>query len=155
MTHTSSDIVTVALNLLRPTAITVGFGDVESKRSELKNQIEDISNSSQANLFSAVKGPKNHLYAVSCHSLLRALTEEGIEKVKVIIIKDLSSLNIDSFWLVMDHKQWVQPFNSSGCRVSFREIPNSISKLTDDPFRSLVVELKKAGAVNYLRAKDA
>jgi hypothetical protein len=147
--HTTSIHTISSVETLRPTAITVGYRDVISKRTELNNQVKQYGQESLAHLFPVVKGPKNQLFLTCNHNLLRALSDEGVEKIEVVIIKDLSSLNPQSFWLVMDHKQWTQPFNVNGCRVAFTAIPRTISKLEDDPFRSLVSELKKVGAINH------
>jgi hypothetical protein len=61
------------------------------------------------------------------------------------VIADLSMLERDQFWIVLDHHSWVHPYDDDGRRVNFAEIPKSVDKLKDDPFRSLAGELRRAG----------
>ena len=44
----------------------------------------------------------------------------------------------------MDHRRWVHP-HAFGKRYDYRDLPKSIAKLEDDPFRSLAGELHRAG----------
>lgn len=45
----------------------------------------------------------------------------------------------------MDEARWVYLFDANGKRRSFDDLPKTIDKLTDDPFRSLAGELRRAG----------
>ena len=65
--------------------------------------------------------------------------------VLVTVVLDLSALNPDAFWTVLDHKSLVYPFDAQGRRRDFADIPKTIMQLKDDPFRSLAGELRRAG----------
>jgi hypothetical protein len=51
----------------------------------------------------------------------------------------------DSFWFVMDNRDWTHPFDANGRRRPYSDLPKSVDKLIDDPFRSLAGELRRAG----------
>ena len=90
-------------------------------------------------------GPKSRYYAVDHHHLLRALHEEGCEAVQVTVLKDVSGLDKDAFWVFADNCDWCHPYDSDGQRVAFADIPKRIEDLADDPFRSLAGSLRQAG----------
>jgi hypothetical protein len=46
---------------------------------------------------------------------------------------------------VLDHHGWVHPYDPSGQRQNFGDIPESVTSLQDDPFRSLAGELRRVG----------
>jgi hypothetical protein len=57
----------------------------------------------------------------------------------------LSKLDRDSFWFVMDNHDWTHPFDADGRRRPYSDMPKSVDKLIDDPYRSLAGELRRAG----------
>jgi hypothetical protein len=92
-----------------------------------------------------VLGPDGHYYVVDHHHLARALHDEGVENVLVTVIGDLTMVERDAFWTVMDHKRWAYPYDVKGERRHFKDLPKSVSGLKDDPFRSLAGELRRVG----------
>jgi hypothetical protein len=82
---------------------------------------------------------------VDHHHLARALHDEGVKDILITVIGDLSMVEKDAFWGVMDNKRWVYPYDAKGERQRYKEIPKSITGLKDDPFRSLAGELRRAG----------
>jgi hypothetical protein len=60
-------------------------------------------------------------------------------------VADLSKLEKDAFWLVLDNRSWMHPFDDQGRRRDYADIPKAVSDLVDDPFRSLAGELRRAG----------
>jgi hypothetical protein len=51
----------------------------------------------------------------------------------------------DSFWVLLDNKGWCHPYDDDGVRRDFDDIPTKVAEMTDDPFRSLAGELRRAG----------
>jgi len=98
-----------------------------------------------AHMIPVILGPKARYYVIDHHLLARALDDEGVKNVMVTVILNLSMLKADAFWIVLDNRNWMHPFNDNGRRCSYNEIPKSVSKLIDDPFRSLAGELRRAG----------
>jgi hypothetical protein len=132
---------------LRPTQMTVGMREVKEKRKRWR---EHKSAKKQAELLGkhmipVVLGPDGRNYVVDHHHLARALHDEGVKDILVTIIGDLSMVDRDAFWGVMDNKRWVYPYDAKGERRHFKDIPKSVADLKDDPFRSLAGELRRAG----------
>ena len=84
-------------------------------------------------------------YIVDHHHVVRALHEEGVKEVLVTVFSNLNMVDPDAFWIVLDSRNWMHPFDDQGQRRDHKEIPKSIDKLIDDPFRSLARELRRAG----------
>ncbi len=92
-----------------------------------------------------VLGPDKRHYVVDHHHLARALHDEGVKDILVSVIADLTMVDRDAFWGVMDNKRWVYPYDAKGERRHFRDIPHTVADLKDDPFRSLAGELRRIG----------
>ena len=131
---------------LRPTQVTVGLREVREKRKrwrqhKAKRRAEFLGR----HMIPVVKGIHERYYVIDHHHLARALYEEDVEHVLVSVIADLTMVDRTSFWTVMDNHRWVHPYDAKGVRRSFTEIPETVDKLVDDPFRSLAGELRRAG----------
>jgi hypothetical protein len=63
----------------------------------------------------------------------------------VNVVADLASLKTEEFWIHLDNRDWCHAYDGKGCRRDFDDIPSSIADLTDDPYRSLAGELRRAG----------
>ena len=92
-----------------------------------------------------VLGPGKRHYVVDHHHLARALHEEGVEDVAVTVIADLTMVDRDAFWGVLDSRRWVYPYDSKGERAAYKDLPKTVAGLKDDPFRSLAGELRRVG----------
>ncbi|MEX8194379.1 ParB-like protein [Comamonas guangdongensis] len=142
----------VLVSDLRPTQMTVGAAEVAFKRA----QWAQLKSKARARLllshwFPAVKGPKGRFFIVDHHHLGQALVHEEVESVWVMQLADLSELEPTMFWRVMEFHHWAHPYNEKGLRCEFSAIPRQLTRLKDDPYRSLAGEVRKAGGY----AKDA
>ncbi len=136
----------VAIEDLRPTQITVGMREVAAKRQAWRGKSDDKGAEFLGNhMVPVILGPKDRYYVVDHHHLARALHEEGVASVLVTVIADLTRLDPDAFWFVLDNRSWMHPFDDQGRRRGYDEIPKSVGDLIDDPFRSLAGELRFAG----------
>ena len=136
----------VAITDLRPTQITVGMREVSEKRKrwrEMKTKKGDKFLGTH--MIPVILGPKDRHYVIDHHHLALALYKEGVKDVLVSVTSNLSMLEADAFWFVLDSRNWMHPFNDEGRRCSYTDIPKSVNKLKDDPFRSLAGELRRAG----------
>ena len=131
---------------LRPTQMTVGMREVKEKRKRWREQKKKKQAESLGkHMIPVVRGPDQRYYVVDHHHLARALHEEGVTDILVTMIGDLSMVERDAFWGVMDNKRWVYPYDAKGDRRHFKDLPKSITELKDDPFRSLAGELRRVG----------
>jgi len=136
----------MAILSLHPTQITVGMREVKEKRKRWrehnkKKQSELLGK----HMIPVVLGPNDRHYVIDHHHLARALHDEGVKDVLVNVIADLSMVNRDAFWGVLDNKRWVYPYDAKGERRHFSEVPKTVADLRDDPFRSLAGELRRLG----------
>ena len=137
----------VPILALRPTQMTVGMREVKEKRKRWR---EHKSKRKQAELLGqhmipVVLGPDQKHYVVDHHHLARALHDEGVKDVLVTVIADLTMVDKNAFWSVLDHRRWAYPHDAKGERRHLRDIPKSITGLKDDPYRSLAGEIRRAG----------
>jgi hypothetical protein len=136
----------VAINDLRPTQITVGMREVEAKRKRWRETATKKGREFLGkHLIPVILGPKRRHYVVDHHHLARALHDEGVKDIAVTVVSNLSNLDRDAFWTVMDNRNWMHPFDADGRRRHYEDIPKSMVDLVDDPFRSLAGELRRAG----------
>src|SRR5215469_4526127 len=136
----------VKIKELRPTQITVGMREVEEKRRRWrehkgKKKAEFLG----SHMIPVILGPKERCYVIDHHHLSRALLEEGEGEVLISVVAKLQSLDYDAFWVVLDNRGWCHPYDQDGVRRTFKDIPDSIADLRDDPFRSLAGELRRLG----------
>jgi hypothetical protein len=139
----------VTLSDLRPTQITVGMREVREKRKRW----DETSNKSGEkgadflgkHMIPVILGPKKNHYVIDHHHLGLALMEAGVKDILVTIVADLSRLEKDAFWIFLDNRGWMHPFDETGARKTYADIPKGLKDLVDDPFRSLAGELRLAG----------
>jgi hypothetical protein len=127
--------------------MTVGMREVKEKRKRWRDH---KSKKKQAELLGThlipvVHGPDQRHYVIDHHHLARALHDEGVENVLVTVVADLTMVDRDAFWVVLDDRKWVYPYDAKGERRQYREIPKTVVDLKDDPFRSLAGELRRVG----------
>jgi hypothetical protein len=131
---------------LRPTQITVGMYEVKQKQDHWKG----LSEKKKAkvlgdHLIPVVKGADETYYVIDHHHLATALHGAGVEEVQISVVADLSMVRRKSFWVVMDDRRWVHPYDEKGKRRDFSEIPETITRLRDDPYRSVAGQLRREG----------
>jgi hypothetical protein len=135
-----------AIAELRPTQLTVGYREVAAKRAAwdamkkpARKQFLD------GHVVPVVLGPGQRRYVVDHHHLARALADDGQHMVLVGQLADFSVLSKPEFWLVMQHRRWVYPFDANGERQPFDALPKTVGQLVDDPWRSLAGAVRDAG----------
>jgi len=138
----------VKISDLRPTQITVGMREVKEKRKRWREKQKDERKGGEflgKHMIPVIMGPKGRPYVIDHHHLARALHDEGVEHVSITVVANLSRLEPDAFWFMMDNRNWMHPFDVDGRRRHYKDIPKSVDGLVDDPFRSLAGELRRAG----------
>src|SRR5215472_5903674 len=121
----------VAILDLHPTQITVGMREVKAKRKHWRDESKKKGEKFLGkHMIPVILGPKNRHYVIDHHHLARALHDEGVKEVAVTVIAN---------------RDWTHPFDEDGRRQAYGDLPKSVDKLIDDPFRSLAGELRRAG----------
>jgi hypothetical protein len=136
----------VPISELHPTQITVGMREVKAKRKHWRRQRDKKGAEFLGkHMIPVVLGPGKGHYVTDHHHLARALHEEGVAHVLCTVVHDFSKLDRETFWFNLDNRGLMHPFDTEGRRCSYKEIPDKVSKLVDDPYRSLAGELRRAG----------
>ena len=136
----------VALAELRPTQITVGMREVEAKRKHWRNHPDRFKPDFLGrHMIPVVWGPKERYYVIDHHHLSLALLKEGVKEIATSIVADLRKLPREGFWVYLDNRAWLHPFDAAGTRRAYTDIPKRIADLVDDPYRSLAGELRYVG----------
>jgi hypothetical protein len=136
----------VPIEELRPTQITVGMREVGAKRRRWSEHAPDTRAEFLGNhMIPVILGPKGRHYAIDHHHLALALHQEGVKDVLVTVVANLGQLEKEAFWIVLDNRSWMHPFDDHGRRRDYTNIPKSLCELVDDPFRSLAGELRQVG----------
>jgi hypothetical protein len=137
---------------LRPTQMTLGMREVEEKRKAWSafdpKKLERFLGS---HMVPVIIGPGKQPYLTDHHHLARALHDNGVKSVFTTVIADLHQLDLDAFWTVLDFRAWTHPYDSKGQRRAYSDLPKTVARMKDDPFRSLAGELRRLGGF----AKDS
>jgi hypothetical protein len=136
----------VSIHDLHPTQITVGMREVTRKTKHWKGgSDDDVSKDLGKHMIPTVLGPGKVHYVIDHHHLARALHEVGIADVLCTPVHNFSKLDHETFRFNLDNRGLMHPFDADGKRRSYKDIPDKVSKLVDDPYRSLAGELRRAG----------
>jgi hypothetical protein len=126
--------------------MTIGMREVERKQREWRERsAHDERDFLSRHLIPAVLGPKRQPWIIDNHHLAVALHGAGQTSVLVRVVADLSHLPRRQFLTVMDNRNWLHPFDAEGRRRPLGDLPRRLSKMTDDPYRSLAGALRRAG----------
>jgi hypothetical protein len=136
----------VPIMTLRPTQITVGMREVELKRKSWREHPDRKKPEFLGrHLIPVIAGPKDQFYVIDHHHLALALHRERVHEVATTVVADLRELPRAAFWIYLDNRGWLHPYDAEGRRRTYKDIPKRIADLVDDPFRSLAGELRLKG----------
>ncbi len=90
-------------------------------------------------------GPERAHYIIDHHHLGIALLESGEREVWLAELDDLSWLELPVFWRTMEFRSWTHPYDQRGRRRSYDEMPERLTQLKNDPYRSLAGMVRRAG----------
>jgi len=131
---------------LRPTQITVGMREVEDKCRQWRNHPDRKKPDFLGrHLIPVVLGPKERYYVIDHHHLSLALHREGVKDIATAVVADLRRLDTDAFFIYLDNRGWLHPYDADGRRRGFEDLPKRLVDLVDDPYRSLAGELRRRG----------
>jgi hypothetical protein len=137
---------------LRPTQATVGLREVMAKRRRYRAALAaGCSVLLQRQGVPIVIGPQGHAYVLDRHHAVCALLAEGVVAVRVVPLDDLSRLSPEAFWSTLNARGWCHPYDADGRLLPYHQIPTSLSKLADDPYRSLASALRRSGGFDKVK----
>jgi hypothetical protein len=146
MSNQASDTERVRIADLHPTQITLGLREVANKRLRWRARLRRVKSVSASKLIApVVRGGDGRLYLIDHHHFMRAVQLEGVREIPVSPVADFSEMSTNRFWEALDARGWCHPYDSAGRQRSFSEVPHSIDRLVDDPYRSLASALRRRG----------
>lgn len=132
---------------LKPTQAVVGMKSVEVKtRMFERTSKEERREYLHENPVPVVKGPNQELYMIDHHHMSRSLHDSDHSKIYVEVVRDWSDLSISEFWEKMDKAGFAYLLDTEGKKITYADLPTSVTELKDDPFRSLAYFARKQGA---------
>jgi hypothetical protein len=139
-------IHSVSITDLRPTQITVGMREVKAKRKSWREHPDRKKPDFLGkHMIPVIWGPKEEYYVIDHHHLTLALHQEGVRQIATTVVADLRRLPREAFWVYLDNRGWIHPFDEHGRRRGYDDVPKRIPGLIDDPYRSLAGELRQSG----------
>lgn len=139
-------LVRAKLSQLRPTQFSVGYAEVQLKAAEWKKLgKKQRQQALESHVFPAVLGLDDAYYIVDHHHLGIALIEQDMKEVWVTKLDDMSWLEPTTFWRTMEFRAWTHPYDHRGRRRDYAEMPQKLTKMQDDPYRSLAGLVRLAG----------
>jgi hypothetical protein len=146
--------IRVGVEQLHPLQVTLGMLEVDAKRKHFEKLDADaLKQALKALPVPTVIGKHDRHYIIDHHHLVRALWDGKIADVYVNVLADLSHLSDDDkFWDAMIKRGWVHPYDEHGVLRALSAIPNDVSGMIDDPYRSLAGFVREGGG--YIKTPE-
>jgi hypothetical protein len=138
----------IDLSRLRPTQFTVGMREVKFKRKHLRlleRRPAELVNYILLTPIRVVLGPANKAYVIDHHHLGLALLKEHFESAPMDVVADFSKLSPPAFWKRMQRENFLHLVNAKGIPKPLDDLPKRLTRLKDDPYRSLAGFVRLAG----------
>ncbi len=138
--------------------MTVGMRQVALKQERLRKLARRPTELTEFILERPIRlvlGPGGKAYVIDHHHLALALIRESYEIAPVQVAADYSALSVVDFWQKMQDMKYVHPHDAEGKKRPLNEIPENLSELQDDPYRSLAGFARKADAFKKVKTPFA
>ncbi|MDR5758507.1 ParB/Srx family N-terminal domain-containing protein [Caballeronia sp. LZ035] len=137
---------TLDIDHLRPTQMTHGERQIRRKAEAYRAlHARDLKMAIAEKPIVIVLGPDGEPYVIDHHHVACALLRIGVPRVPFVLVRDFSSLSSAEFWLTLESRSWVYPYDAARRRVAFADMPRRLSEAQNDEFRSLAAFVRDAG----------
>ncbi|MFT0167638.1 ParB-like protein [Paraburkholderia mimosarum] len=137
---------TVHIEALRPTQATHGEREVNEKTRTYRSLDGPALQKAIAEKpVPIVLGPEGAAFLIDHHHVASALWRADVHRVPIVLVRDLSALSLHVFWLTLENQRWTWPYDASGARISFLDMPVHVWEASDDEFRSVAAAVRGAG----------
>lgn len=134
---------------LHPTQFTVGMIAVKQKRDDLiEMTAEKLKSYKKKHAEPVVVDPSGAYFIIDHHHLALALLEAGEESTYCEISATTYGQTKIDFWSMMKERGWVYPYERERGPLPYANLPTDVTRLTDDPYRSLVKQVRDAGDID-------
>ncbi|MFT3730761.1 MAG: ParB-like protein [Hyphomicrobium sp.] len=141
-------LVSVPLDELRPTQVTVGMRAVAAKQEKVERRARShrkLRRYLEDRPIPAVRGPNDDLFIIDHHHLSLALLKSDVEEAFVTVVGDFSHLGRKRFLEKMTRLGLLHTYDSHGRPVPATKLPERLDELRSDPFRDLAWSVREAG----------
>lgn len=135
-----NSICTINLEDIRPTQVAIGQLEIQSRIKTIQEKLNQGGHIDELKLKEpepTVLGPDHQVFIVDHHHFAVALLDLGEKQSVAKVIANYSDLSWDEFWKKMLKNKWVYLYDEKGKAVSIDQIPQRLTQLTNDPYRSL------------------
>ena len=128
-----------AIMSLEPTQQFFGKKAADVKRQKLEEMSDDKrAKYLRKNPVPVVLGPDRKFHMVDHHHLAYAARMSGRENIYLKLLQDWSKIDsMDKFWEMMKAKNLVFLFDQKGKTIPISDLPTSVMRMLDNPYRSL------------------
>jgi hypothetical protein len=148
-------------HMLHPTQFTVGYLPVDKKMEKIEKYDRDgkLEKYLKKKVAPAIIGPNGKLYIIDRHHTFTALMLSNVDHNKkwarIEVIADKRDSSWSEFYQFMTENKYFYLYRRGIGRQAPSDLPNELSKLEDDPYRSLSWVVREAGGfkkvnVSYL-----
>lgn len=134
----------IAIDSFFPTQLTLGLSEVARRASKMRTlSPAELEAAIDEKPVPHVLGPRNRIYMIDHHHLLRALWTIGVRKAALgEQVSDWSEMPLKEFWRKMDRKGYCWPIDAEGNMRPYAAIPAHVTELTDNVWRTLARQLR-------------
>lgn len=143
----------VDFKFLHPTQGGLGYLAVLEKEEKLKSMTDEKREKYlKKHPVPIVVGPDGKsLFLIDHHHLSLATARMGIEKIRIVVIKNKSDLTMEEFVAWLKSQKYVYLFDENDRLIEFKDLPDSILKMKDDPYRSLAGVVEDHGGFDKIK----
>ena len=109
----------------------------------------------QNNPVIVVLGPNDDIFVIDRHHLSLALLKAGHETVPIRIQHDFSDCSPEEFWQKMQDRHLLHLFDEFGTPRPLTELPERLTDMKDDIYRSLAWFVRTSGGYNKVKTPYA
>ncbi|TNH80069.1 ParB-like protein [Aeromonas sobria] len=134
----------IDIDALHPTQGGVGQIQVDETQATLAGMsAKQLDKLMKKKEIPVVIAPDGGYWLVDRHHLTKALWQQGVTEARVKVIGRLQDK--DNFWSQMQNNHWAWLKDEKGQPLTPEQLPTSIDKLSDYPYRTLAGLLQDAG----------
>jgi len=144
---TIGQVYKINIDELHPTQLTAGFAEVELRAIKFANMgTDELREFRRSNPAPVVLGPNNQFYMIDRHHAVLAYSELAYRKAYVQVVEDFSQFSQNYFWSEMQKRHWLHLYDEHGNGpLPISKLPKKLSRMKDDPYRSLSAWVRRAG----------
>ncbi len=132
------------LRTLRPLQGAVGVGEIAKKRKDIEEDFTKEVADLKKDPIPIVRGPNQDFYVIDHHHGARAWMAADFTHATCKYQEAVATTEPVRFWSEMQARRWVRLADQNGTPIGVDDLPQTLEKIPDDPYRTLAWLLRKA-----------